>query len=212
MTDYSDIIFPNDFAIEVKPNEDFPNNDVVTRINRRYPVPLRSTPFKTIEIIYGPKSQAQLDVVRRIFWAMNATEHTFRIIDPQDNNSADPETGITNLDQNIGTGNGVTAAFQIRKSYGSGSASKFRNITNIIALTDIIAVAGVLKTRGVHYNIVNATGIVTFTGGNIPTAAQAITAGYRYYLKVRFADPNLMQQFVTHRRATIDSFMLELAD
>lgn len=213
MTDYSDVIFPQNFAINAKVTELWPNDDVITRVQRRYPVPLRSSPFREVEIVYGPKRQELLDEVRAIFHAMNGTQHTFRFIDPQDNNSSDPESAPTNLDQNIGTGDGVTAAFQLRKRYTAGATAVLnRSITNIVPLSDVVAVAGVSRTRGVHYNIDNATGIITFTGGNIPAAAAAVTAGYEYYLKTRFADPNLLQQFDTHRHATIDSFMLEIVD
>lgn len=212
MTDYPTIIFPEGFSINVKKTEKMPNNDVVTRILRRYPVPLRSSPFGMVEITYGPKRQVQLDEVRKLFWAMNATEHTFRIKDPQDFQSVDPQSSISNLDQNIGTGDGATATFQIRKDYGVGAAAKFRTVTNIIPGTQSVAVAGVAKTVTTHYTIDNVTGIITFTGGNIPTGGQAVTAGYQFYLKVRFADEDLMQQFDTHLHATIDSFMLELAE
>ncbi len=47
-------------------------------------------------------------------------------------------------------------------------------------------VAGVTKTVVTHYN--EANGLITFTGGNIPTAAQAITITCDTYARVRFAD------------------------
>jgi uncharacterized protein (TIGR02217 family) len=52
--------------------------------------------------------------------------------------------------------------------------------------TVLIAVAGVTKTETTHYTVNYTTGVVTFTGGNIPTAGQAITAGFQFDVPVCF--------------------------
>ena len=49
-----------------------------------------------------------------------------------------------------------------------------------------VAVDGVTKTSGVHFNVDPATGIVTFTGGNIPPMGDAVTAGFEFDVPVRF--------------------------
>jgi uncharacterized protein (TIGR02217 family) len=54
-----------------------------------------------------------------------------------------------------------------------------------------IKVAGVTKTETTHYTIDYSTGLVTFTSGNIPAAAQAVTATFEFDVPVRFAEDTL---------------------
>ncbi len=104
--------------------------------------------------------------------------NTFPLIDPID---------YSLTDQNIGTGDGTTAAFQIVKTYADTDRPYLRPITIVSNL--VVKVAGVTKTAVTHYN--EANGIVTFTGGNIPTAAQAITVTCDFMIRVRYtADYN----------------------
>lgn len=99
--------------------------------------------------------------------------NTFPLRDPLDN---------TLTDENIGTGDGVTAAFQIHKAYPDADRPYFRPITIVSSL--VVKVAGVTKTVTTHYT--QANGIVTFTGGNIPTAGQAITVTCNWLARVRY--------------------------
>lgn len=87
-------------------------------------------------------------------------------------------------DENIGTGDGTTAAFQVRQLFADTANPYYRlwySVSNLV-----VKVAGVTKTPVTHYN--ESAGLVTFTGGNIPTAAQAITATCDTFVRVRFAD------------------------
>jgi uncharacterized protein (TIGR02217 family) len=90
----------------------------------------------------------------------------------------------TLTDENIGTGNGSTTAFQVRQTFADPVNPYYRWWYSITSL--VVKVAGVTKTAGVHYN--EANGLVTFTAGNIPTSGQAITASGSPYVRVRFAE------------------------
>jgi hypothetical protein len=62
-----------------------------------------------------------------------------------------------------------------------------RPITIVSSL--VVKVAGVTKTVTTHYTV--ADGVITFTGGNIPSAAQAITVTCDWLVRVRYqADYN----------------------
>lgn len=207
MTDYPTIIFPNDFALDVGVEESMPNNDVQTRSGRRFPVPLRAQPFKRIEVKYGPKNQVALNEIRNLFHIMDGTAHTFRVVDPQDNSSqGDPNTTITAQDQNIGAGDATETEFQIRKARTSGATTVYSTIRNIVPGSVLLAIDGV--PTGAGWSVNNTTGIITFSAA--PGIGEIITVGFRYYLKVRFADPDLMQKFLTNARAEFDSFYLEV--
>jgi uncharacterized protein (TIGR02217 family) len=99
--------------------------------------------------------------------------NTFPLRDPLDN---------TLTDENIGTGDGTTASFQIGKLYADADRPYFRPITIVSSL--VVKVAGVTKTVTTHYTVAN--GIVTFTGGNIPTAGQAVTVTCDWLARVRY--------------------------
>ncbi len=99
--------------------------------------------------------------------------NTFPLRDPLNN---------TLTDENIGTGDGATAAFQIHLAYPDADRPYLRPITIVSSL--VVKVAGVTKTVTTHYT--EANGIVTFTGGNIPTAGQAITVSCNWLARVRY--------------------------
>ncbi len=90
----------------------------------------------------------------------------------------------TLTNENIGTGDGSTAAFQVHQLFNDSANPYYRNWYTISDL--VIKVAGTTKTLTTHYTVTD--GLVTFTGGNIPTAGQAITASGSTYVRVRFAE------------------------
>jgi uncharacterized protein (TIGR02217 family) len=83
--------------------------------------------------------------------------------------------------------NGVTASFQLHKVYTDAGASHFREIYKPESGSVKVYKNGSLLTAVTHYNINYATGIITFTAGNIPTVGQVIEWEGRFYVPVRFA-------------------------
>jgi uncharacterized protein (TIGR02217 family) len=86
----------------------------------------------------------------------------------------------------VGTGDGATAAFQLQVAEGDASNAYAREIYKVVALSETVFVNAVAKTRTTHYTINNNTGLITFTGGNIPTGGQVITATFQFYIPVRY--------------------------
>lgn len=89
------------------------------------------------------------------------------------------------VDSEIGVGDGVVAAFQASKTYTAGSNPYLRIIRHIKSGTLVVKVAGVTKTLTTHYTV-SDTGLITFTGGNIPTLGQVVTISCDFYVPVRF--------------------------
>jgi uncharacterized protein (TIGR02217 family) len=135
---------------------------------------------------YGIKRVDDLHAVIGFFEERRGRFHGFRWKDWSDYKSAAPNVSVTALDQAIGTGNGVTATFQLVKTYGSAFVPWTRDIKKPVAGSVRVAVAGVEKTAGTHFNVDHATGLVTFTGGNIPAVGQSVTAGFEFDVPVRF--------------------------
>lgn len=149
----------------------------------------RNTPFADARRRYnagvGLRKLNQLHQVLSFFEECRGELHGFRWKDWSDYKSCPPETAVTPLDQSIGTGDGSTAAFQLVVTYGATNPY-VRTIKKPVAGTVRVAVAGAEKTITTHFTVDTATGIVTFTGGNIPTVGQAITAGFEFDVPARF--------------------------
>jgi uncharacterized protein (TIGR02217 family) len=109
----------------------------------------------------------------------------FRWKDWSDFKSCLPSQDIAGPDQLIGMGDEVTTAFQLSKTYRSGSHSYTRPITKPVAGTIRVSRGGDAMEEGVDYTADPATGIVSFT--HAPDIGAEIRAGYEFDVPVRFA-------------------------
>lgn len=95
--------------------------------------------------------------------------------------------------QNIGTGDGLTATFQLRKAYTFAdnltgvSQTLWRIIKKPVPGTVSISVDGVLKTSG--WTINTSTGLVSFTVA--PASGAIITSSFEFDVPVRFSSDDL---------------------
>ncbi len=135
---------------------------------------------------YGVRSLDDLYAVTAFFEERRGRLHGFRWRDHADWKSGPPQATPTALDQVLGTGDGTTATFQLKKTYGSVHAPWTRDIKKPVAGTVLVAVAGAAKTLGTQVTVNSTTGTLTFLPGHIPTSGQAITAGFEFDVPVRF--------------------------
>jgi len=135
---------------------------------------------------YGVTSLDALHAVIAFFEERRGRLHGFRWRDHADWKSCAPQAVPTVLDQVIGTGDDATAVFALKKTYGVAHAPWVREIKKPVAGTVLVAVAGAAKALGVDFTVDGATGVITFLPGHIPTAGQAITAGFEFDVPARF--------------------------
>lgn len=154
---------------------------------------------------YGIKTVDDLYAVIAFFEERRGQLHGFRWRDPADYKSGLPSGTPGATDQAIGTGDGAEDAFQLVKAYGGVFAPWSRTIAKPVRGTVKVAVAGTVKTEGTHYTVDYATGIVTFTGGNIPSLGQAVTAGYEFDVPARFDTDRLELNLEGIRHGSIPS-------
>jgi uncharacterized protein (TIGR02217 family) len=140
---------------------------------------------------YGIRTLDEVHAVISFFEERRGRLHAFRWKDHADFKSGPPQSTPDPADQLIGTGDGVTASYQLIKSYGAGATAYVRPITKAIAGTVRVAVDGEEKSAGVDFTVDAQTGIVTFLPGAIPEAAEPVTAGFEFDVPVRF-DSDLM--------------------
>lgn len=151
------------------------------------------------DIGYGVRSADDLAAVVAFFEARAGRLRGFRFKDWSDYKSCLPSLTPAASNQQIGVGNGATAAFQLAKQYLSGARTYVRVIAKPVAGTVLIAVNGVAKVLGTHFTVNAATGVVTFTAGNVPAAGQLVTAGFEFDVPVRF-DTDLLQTTLSIER------------
>ena len=106
--------------------------------------------------------------------------HGFRFRDPLDNRSCAPSIQPSPADQVLGTGDGVTAAFQLVKLYASGAQSWTRIISKPVEGSVRAAIDGAETPVATDHT----TGLITFDTPPAPGAM--ITAGFAFDCPVRF--------------------------
>ncbi len=131
---------------------------------------------------YGVKSLDDIHAVVAFFEERRGRLYAFRFKDHSDWKSCKPSQTPTATDQVIGTGDGVTAVFQLVKNYGT-TRPWARPVTAPVAGTVLLSVNGVATTQ---FAVDVTTGLITFNAGNIPVSAAVIAAGFEFDVPVRF--------------------------
>jgi uncharacterized protein (TIGR02217 family) len=154
---------------------------------------------------YGVRSLNDLNAVIAFFEERRGRLHGFRWRDPADWKSCPPEDQPTALDQPIGVGDGTTAVFPLKKTYGSVFNPWVREIKKPVAGTVLVAVSGALQVPTTAYTVDHATGLVTFLAGHIPAADAPVTAGFEFDVPVRFDTDKLEINIQGFRHGAIPS-------
>lgn len=135
---------------------------------------------------YGVRSLDDLAAVVAFFEERRGRLYGFRFRDPLDFRSGLPSAAPTPTDQVLGTGDGTTAVFQLRKRYGGSDAPFDRPIEKPVAGTVRVAVAGIERTAPAGFTLDATTGAITFPPGSLPAAGETVTAGFEFDVPVRF--------------------------
>lgn len=130
---------------------------------------------------YGIKTLDALRSVVAFFEERRGRLHGFRWRDRLDQTSG--LSGITPLDQGIGTGDGVRRVFQLTKTYGGNFAPYHRVIDKPVDGSVRVAVNGG-ELLPAMFSCDATTGLVTLAAA--PASGAAVTAGFRFDVPVRF--------------------------
>jgi uncharacterized protein (TIGR02217 family) len=181
-----DVIFPVRVSHGTTGGPDWPASIVTLANEEEERNTAWSAPLRRYDAKYGVRTHDELYEILKLYHAAMGRLRGFRLKDWTDYRSGPPLLTPTPLDQTIGTGDGVAAAFQLVKNYLVGAHGHVRTIVKPVADTVRVAVAGVEKTLTTHFTVNAATGVVAFTDGNIPATGQAVTAGFEFHVPVRF--------------------------
>jgi uncharacterized protein (TIGR02217 family) len=130
------------------------------------------------------RSVDDLHTVLVFFEARKGELHGFRFSDPVDCKSCPPAATPSAFDQPIGTGDGVSAAFQLSKTYGDAGGQTIRPIAKPVAGSVILSVDNQIVPAA-DFTLDAATGIVAFAAP--PASGAVIRAGFAFDVPVRFA-------------------------
>ncbi|MDP1730728.1 MAG: DUF2460 domain-containing protein [Devosia sp.] len=130
---------------------------------------------------YGVKTRADMQAVLAFFEERRGRFHSFLWRDALDHSSNGTETPLP-TDQELGTGDGIATAFQLRKKYGADFDPYWRPVTKPVADSARVAVDGNEVIGG--FTVDTATGIATLAAA--PAEGAAITAGFLFDVPVRF--------------------------
>lgn len=129
------------------------------------------------DIGYGIQNLSTLNLVRDFFYARQGRARGFRFKDWSD---------FSGELQNIGTGDGVTTAFQLRKQYTSGAVTYNRPVKKPVTGTVRVFLDGV---ESFAFTVDTTTGVVTMSVA--PGAGIVLTASFEFDVPVRFDSDQL---------------------
>lgn len=152
----------------------------------------------------GIKRLADFHGVLRFFQARRGRLHGFRFKDWQDFSSATaPDVPVTAADQILGTGPGP---HQLVKVYADAGGGWTRTIRKPVAGTVRVSVNGTEQTAPgwtFPWSVDPTTGILTFTGPDLPNADALIRAGFEFDTPVRFDTDALAGTYETWRAVAV---------
>ena len=138
----------------------------------------------------GIRSLDDLAEVVAFFEARRGQLYGFRWKDWSDFKSCKPSGSVSDTDQVLGTGDGVTTEFSITKAYTSGEGGYDRAISKPVAGSVHVAIDGVAES-GIAVD--QTTGSVMFV--TAPAMGAALTVGFEFDVPVRF-DTNRIETTV----------------
>ena len=149
----------------------------------------------------GMRSLDDLATLIAFFEARRGQLHGFRWKDWADYKTCLPSQPISATDQVIGTGDGVTTAFQLSKTYASGGSTYSRVLRKPVVGSVIVAVGGVVQTLPAGFTVAHTTGIITL---NLPPALGAVvTAGCEFDVPVRFDTDRIIASIASFQAGDI---------
>lgn len=132
----------------------------------------------------GMRALDDVETLIAFFEARQGQLYGFRWKDWSDYKSGAALSEAAPWDQMLGTGDGATQVFQLKKTYASGDQSYDRPIRKPVAGSVLVAVGAVEQVEGTDYVLDTVTGEVVFTVA--PGAGVSITTGFEFDVPVRF--------------------------
>ena len=186
MNGFHEVRFPLEIALGSRGGPERRTEIITTATGREERNARWASSRRKFDAGYGVKTIGRLSEVVAFFEERRGRLYGFRFRDRLDWTSREKNSAPTPLDQVLGTGTGVKAAFQLVKTYGAAFAPYNRDITKPVAGSVRVSVADIEKSAGTDFDLDAATGVITFRTGAIPANGAVVTAGFLFDVPVRF--------------------------
>ena len=181
MAGFHEVRFPIDVAFGSLGGPERRTEIVVTGSGREERNSRWAHSRRRFDVGYGVRTLDDLAIVVAFFEERRGRLYGFRFRDPTDFASAAPSAAIGPHDQRLGSGDGETTVFALRKTYGGDDAPYRRPIVKPVAGSVRVAVDGEEITA---FDVDARTGLVSLAAP--APAGAAVTAGFAFDCPVRF--------------------------
>lgn len=165
----------------------------------------RNTPWahsrRRFEAGAGLRTIDDVSTLIAFFEARRGRMHGFRWKDWSDFKSCQPSAKPSPLDQVIGTGDGQTVTFPLKKTYRSGDEDYVRLITKPVADTVQVAVARDPKVEGLEFEVDTVRGLVVFAVP--PDIGVSVYAGFEFDVPVRFDTDTILTSVASFKAGEV---------
>jgi uncharacterized protein (TIGR02217 family) len=180
---FDDVTFPIEIGAEASVSPSFSTNVVTSASGNEY----RNSNWQQARLRFdagpGIRGDAEVETLLGFFRARRGAAVGFRFRDPYDFSSNGMSGAPSAADQPIGTGDGATVRFRLKKTYEGGEE---RRITRAVAGSVRVAVDSVERASGWT---LEPLGEIVFAAP--PADGASITAGFLFDVPVRFAEDRL---------------------
>lgn len=132
----------------------------------------------------GMRSLDDIEALIAFFEARQGQLFGFRWKDWSDYKTSKASEAVHFGDQVIGTGDGETTVFSLKKNYSSGDATYVRPVTKPVFGTVKVGAQGTEMQESIGWTVDTSTGLITFA--TPPEEGVSITAGFEFDVPVRF--------------------------
>jgi len=182
---FDDVLYPFALGRTTMVSPEFSTSVAVTASGHERRNALWADARMHFDVGPGIRSEEELSQLLAFFRARRGAARGFRISDPFDFSSNGMSANPSMMDQLIGSGDGLTADFQLIKSYGGETDPQIREITRPRSETIVVSVGGLLATDW----SLGEKGKITLASA--PATGVEVHAGFLFDLPVRFAEDRI---------------------
>jgi uncharacterized protein (TIGR02217 family) len=185
MTDYfDDTVLPTGLAYATSAAADFRTQIIETGSGFEYRNSPWGGPRRTYRFAGGPQKLDRLIALKQFFEARNGKLRGFLLRDWSDFSSAEAPHAISDGDQSLTALDAARTAFALQKTYLQSGRSYARRIVKPKIDTLMVARQGTRLKPSDDYTVDSQTGAITLK--QALDAGEALTAGFEFYVPVRF--------------------------
>lgn len=183
MTEFHDVRFPTSLAFGASGGPEFSTEIIQLSSGQETRNTPHALPRRRYNAISGLKSVEQIVELKEFFISRKGSLHSFRFLDPFDNQSCPVTENPAHTDQFLAIGDGVKQNFHLQKTYSDMAGSLTRPITKPHENSVLLAIDGT-AISGNEFSVDGLSGQVDL---NEPLGVgKTLTAGFRFDTVVRF--------------------------